>query len=243
MNDIFLRLHPDYDELSVKAKRKLRFEKEFIEDYYDKIIEVCNEYEKQKGKAVSDGLLAYIVRCSWATVLHLKLSFYDYVDFNKKTDKSSLKQKTLVNHLPEIISLWEKYKKDFDLDEVDALRTAVNEKCVNDIMFNLYPNYEKMSYKDKNKIKHEKVFIIQHLDEIVNVYENLRKSSKRNENVLLREALDDVWANDLFTTLHPNYEQLTGEDKDKADEDRHKIKNNLNEIISMMKDLGIYNYN
>ena len=50
MNDIFLRLHPDYDELSVKAKRKLRLEKEFIEDYYDKIVEVCNEYEKQKGK-------------------------------------------------------------------------------------------------------------------------------------------------------------------------------------------------
>lgn len=243
MNDIFLRLHPDYDELSDIKKRRLKREKEFIEDYYDNIIEVCDEYEKQKGKAVSDGLLAYIVRCSMATVLHLKLSFYDYVDFNKKSNKSTLKQKAIVNHLPEVISSWEKYKKEFDLDEVDALRTAVNEKCVNDIMFKLYPDYEKMTYKDKDKIKHEKVFLIQHLDEIIDKYELLKNDSKRSEKVLLREALDDVWSNDLFDTLHPNYDQLIGEDKDKADEDRYKIKNNLNEIVSMMKELGIYKYN
>lgn len=242
VQQLFDKLYPNYKALSVAERCKAIKNKKIIMNNIGKIesdFEIntsLNSAAKQNG--ISDEkILEEIIKSIKAEELY-KIIYSNVENLNQEEKLNAVNDKILIKkYIDEIEEKLDEENQSYlmtqkeDCSEKKILEKIIKEFRVKELYEKIYPNFEKLSIKEKIQAYSDKKIIIAHLEKIEKQFKDtMNIQDEFSEKKVMKDIIKSIKVDEFFNKMYPKYNELSADEKKYANNNKIMLKQYIDQV-------------
>lgn len=242
VQQLFDKLYPNYRALSVAERCKAIKNKKII---MNNIVKIESDFEintslnsaaKQNG--ISDEkILEEIIKSIKAEELY-KIIYSNVENLNQEEKLNAVNDKILIKkYIDEIEEKLDEENQSYlmtqkeDCSEKKILKKIIKEFRVKELYEKIYPNFEKLSIKEKIQAYSDKKIIIDHLEKIEKQFKDtMNIQDEFSEKKVMKDIIKSIKVDEFFYKMYPKYNELSADEKKYANNNKIMLKQYIDQV-------------